>query len=221
MGIRPSRVCHFARLSSIECQLVLQMLDSSSRLRAARCCRSLLRDADNPFAWRGGECTFFVSSGGSHGDGDATAKQLQLLASSLSDPSPEHLQLQLLLLLEQSLLRHAEQLRLVCREGDGGSSGAPPSSWRGLSNASIVARLRAAPSDPTTDARLCQLLRLAACEAAPCRPPRLNASVGLADPRARFPPLARFSVPPSHRSGLLLDVLSLSSWNSSSPPRGF
>jgi hypothetical protein len=28
------------------------MLDCTSRLRAARCCRSLLRDADDPFTWR-------------------------------------------------------------------------------------------------------------------------------------------------------------------------
>ena len=145
MGVRPSRVCHFARLSSVECQLVLQMLDTSSRLRAARCCRSLLRDADNPFAWPG-ECTFFVSFGGSHGD--VNAMQLQLDSSS---GSPEPLR-------QRSLLRHAEQLRLVCREG-GGSSGASRSSSRSLSNASVVARLRAAPSDPTTDARLCQLLQ--------------------------------------------------------------
>jgi hypothetical protein len=113
MGSRPSRaaadthgcspsVCHFARLSSVECQLVLQMLDCTSRLRAARCCRSLRRDADDPFAWRG-ECSFFVSA----------ASQEDLAAESSWQSLP------------RSLLRHAELLRCVWSErvGDAAAVG--------------------------------------------------------------------------------------------------
>jgi len=88
----PRSVCHFTRLSSIECQLVLQMLDCTSRLRAARCCRSLLRDADDPFTWRS-DSTVLVSA--------------EQVTRAMHYPQ------------RSSLSRHVETLRVVGRQGQG------------------------------------------------------------------------------------------------------
>jgi len=44
--------CHLDRLAVVELQLCLQYLDTTSKLRAARCSHRLLHAADHPFAWR-------------------------------------------------------------------------------------------------------------------------------------------------------------------------
>lgn len=41
------------QLAMVELQLCLQFLDSDSKLKAARCSRSLMQAADHPFAWQG------------------------------------------------------------------------------------------------------------------------------------------------------------------------
>jgi hypothetical protein len=43
---------HFKRLSTVEVQLCMQFLDTSSLLRLARCNKSLYGDADNSFSWK-------------------------------------------------------------------------------------------------------------------------------------------------------------------------
>jgi len=52
MGHKVSRVCHLPRLPSSICQLTLQYLDATSKLRAARSCRSLRSDCASDFAWK-------------------------------------------------------------------------------------------------------------------------------------------------------------------------
>jgi hypothetical protein len=41
------------QLATVELQLMLQFLDTTSKLKAARCSRHLLQAADHPFAWQG------------------------------------------------------------------------------------------------------------------------------------------------------------------------
>ena len=43
----------FDRLATVELQLCLQYLNTTSKLKAARCCRRMLQAADHPFAWQG------------------------------------------------------------------------------------------------------------------------------------------------------------------------
>ena len=45
--------CHLDKLAKVELQLVMQFLDTDSKLKAARCSRQLLQAADHPFAWQG------------------------------------------------------------------------------------------------------------------------------------------------------------------------
>jgi hypothetical protein len=49
MGQLFSRVCHLARLPSSICQLMLQYLDATSKIRVARSCRSLRSDCTSDF----------------------------------------------------------------------------------------------------------------------------------------------------------------------------
>ena len=44
--------CHLDKLAVVELQLVMQFLDTKSKLKAARCCQRLLHAASGPFAWR-------------------------------------------------------------------------------------------------------------------------------------------------------------------------
>jgi hypothetical protein len=52
MRKRPRLSCGLDTLAVIEMQLVMQFLDSDSKLKAARCSQRLLHAASAPFAWR-------------------------------------------------------------------------------------------------------------------------------------------------------------------------
>ena len=74
----------FDKLAAVEAQLVLQFLDTPSRLRAARCSRRLAHEVAQPFSWRG--ASFSVRS-------DVPGAAERIRASTLLRTVPVHLTL--------------------------------------------------------------------------------------------------------------------------------
>ena len=52
IGKRPRLSCGLHSLADVELQLMLQFLDTDSKMKAARCSHQLLQAANTPFAWR-------------------------------------------------------------------------------------------------------------------------------------------------------------------------